>query len=255
MGTKAYAGVGCVYMASVNAAGVKTGPWLKVGNAYPLSVQVATEQQKQVSRMCGTAGQILAVKTEISDTVGSLTLKEWNAKNLAMALSGSAVAMSDAGASITAEAVTALAAGEYAELAHPDVSNVVVQDVTDTTTYVEGTDYTINSDLGFITIIAGGGISESDVLHIDYDYASQSGYQVSVGTSAQLRVAIRANLTDEFDSSRKLVLEIDSAVMAASAEINFISEPGSEGEDLPFAMTLETVGSATSPMRVNGVPA
>ncbi len=255
MPAKAYAGVGCVYMANVDAAGTKTGPWLKVGNAYPLSVQVTTEQQKQISRMCDTAGQTLAVKTEISDTVGTLTLKEWDAKNLAMALSGSAAAMSGAGGSATSENVTALAAGEYAELVNPDVSNVVVQDDGDAITYVENTDYTLNAKLGFITIVDGGAITEADVLHIDYDYAAESGYQVSVGTSVQKRVAIKANLKDEFDSSREFTLEIDSAVMASSAEINFISEPGSEGEELPFSMTLETVSGATSPMRVNGVPA
>ncbi len=242
-------------MAAVDSAGTKTGNWLKVGNAYPLSVQVTTEQQKSISRMCDTAGQTLAVKTEITDTVGSITLKEWNAANLAMALSGSAVAMSTAGASITAEAVTAVEAGEYAELAFSDVSVVVIQDVTDTTTYVEGTDYTLNAKLGLISIIAAGDISKDDVLHIDYTYAAESGYQVSVGTTAQKRVAIKCNLKDEFDAAREFTLEIDSAVLSSSAEINFISDPGSEGEELPFTMTLETVSGQTSPMRVNGVPA
>ena len=255
MNPKAYAGVGCLYMAAVNSAGTITGPWLKVGNAYPLSVQVTTEQQKQVSRMCDTAGQTLAVKTEITDTVGSFTLREWDAANLAMALSGSVVAMSGAGASITDEDVTALAPGEYMELEHPNVTNVVIQDATDTTTYVEGTDYAINPKLGFITIIESGDISKDDVLHVDYDYASASGYRVNVGTTAQKRVAIKASLRDEFDSSREFTLEIDSAVLASNSETNFISEPGSEGEELPFTMTLETVAGQTSPMRIDGIPA
>jgi len=253
MAAKAYAGVGCVYMASVDSAGTKTGNWLKVGNAYPLSVKVNTEQQKQISRMCDTAGQILAVKTEITDTVGSLVLKEWDAKNLAMALSGSAVLMSGVGADVAAEAVTAVDAGEYAELAHPDVSAVVVKDVTDATTYVLGTDYVLNAKLGLISILAAGAIAKDDVLHIDYTYAAESGYQINVGTTAQKRVAIKANLRDEFDSSREFLLEIDSAVLASSAEINFISAPGSEGEELPFTMTLETVSGQTSPMRVKWV--
>jgi hypothetical protein len=172
-----------------------------------------------------------------------------------MALAGDAVELTGSGGTVTAEAVTAVTAGEYAELANDDVSLVVVQDVTDTTTYVENTDYILNAKLGMIAIISGGAIAKDDVLHIDYTYAAESGYRVNVGTTAQVRVAIRANLKDEFDASREFTIDIDSAVIASSAEINFISEAGSDGEDLQFSMTLETLSGQTSPMRINGIPA
>lgn len=249
---KEYSGVGCVYMANVDADGVKTGEFRRVGNAYPLSVQVETEQIESKSRMCDTAGQTLATKTEISGTKGSLTLRQWNAANLAAALSGTATALTASGGTVADEAVTALDAGEYAELAHPVVSSVVVQDVTDATTYVDGTDFLINERLGLITIIDGGGISAGDVLHIDYTYAAESGYQVDIGTQTLFRVAIKASLKNEF-TAEEFSLELDSVVLASNAEINFISEAGTEGEELPFSMSLETVGSNTSPGRVNGV--
>ena len=252
MALKSYSGVGCVYMATVDANGSKTGNWLKVGNAYPLAVQVETSQVEVKSRMCDTAGQTLAVKTEITGSKGSLTLREWNAANLAMALSGEAVKRTGAGGSVSSENFTAVTAGEFGELDHRDISNLVVKDSTDATTYVEGTDYLVNKKLGLLAIIDGGAISVGDTLHVSYDYAAESGYRVDIGTKAIKRAAIMANLRNEF-SGEEFTLELDSAVFAANKEINFISEPGSEGEELAFDLTLETVGTATSPGRVNGI--
>lgn len=252
MSLASFAGIGTIYMAPVNSAGVLQGDYKAVGNAYPLSLQVSTSQMKVISRMIESAGQPLHVKTELEDVVGSLTLRQWDAKNLAWALSGSAAAMSGTGGSVTDEAVTAPAAGEFVKLANTDVSNVVVQDVTDTTTYVEGTDYELKDKAGLITILAAGSISEDDVLHIDYDYAAESGYEVDVGSSTLIRVSIYGHLKNEF-TDEEFLLEIDSAVLATDSEINFISEEGSEGEELNFNMTLETVGSNTSPARIKGI--
>jgi hypothetical protein len=252
MALKAYSGTGTVFLAPVNASGVKTGAYKQVGNAYPLSFQVATTQVEVLSRMVATAGQTIASKTEIDSTGGSMTLREWDAANLAWALAGTYTELTGTGADITAEAVTALAAGEYAELAHADVSDLVVKDATDTTTYVLGTDYTVNAKLGLLTILAGGDISAEDVLHCDYTYAAKSGYKVEIGTQAQIRVALKAELYNEF-SGESFTLEFDSLVLSANSEINFISEAGGEGEELAFTLTAETVGSNTSPGRVNGI--
>lgn len=250
---KAYSGTGTIYMRPVDSAGAPTGNFVPVGDAYPLSCQVATKQIKKKSRRVETAGQIIAAKNEIEDITGTLTLHEWNAANLAWALSGSKTERTGSGADITAEAVTALAAGEYAVLAYRDVSAVVVQDVTDTTTYVLDTDYKLDAKLGLITIIDGGAITASDVLHIDYTYAAETGYRVAIGTDVQIRVEILAHLYSEF-ADKHFVMELDSVILASNSEINFISDEGSEGELLQFGMTLETIEGATSPGRVDGVP-
>jgi len=239
-------------MRPVNAAGVKTGEYKPVGDAYPLSCQVATEQIKVKSRRVETAGQIIASKTEITDTTGSLVLREWNAANLAFALSGTATDQAAAGASITDEVVTALPAGEYAPLLYRDVSAVAVKHTSGTPVYEEDTDYTLDEKLGMLTIIDGGAITATDELKVDYDYAAKTGYQVTMGDKVQIRVQILAHLYSEF-ADEHYVLELDSVVMAADQEINFISEAGTEGEQLQFGMTLETLTGQTSPGRVNGI--
>lgn len=69
----------------------------------------------------------------------------------------------------TSESVT-LALG-IANTAHPNISSVTVKNNTDSTTYVEGTDYYIQYDSGTIALIPGGGITASQVLHVTYNYA------------------------------------------------------------------------------------
>lgn len=260
MSYKAYAGAGTVYMAPVDEDGVRTGDFRQVGDAYPLSIQVQTDQVKKKSRMVERAGQTIAARTKISDDgiTGTLTLHEWNAANLAWALSGSAVALTATSASVTDEALTAPAAGEYKQIggtANPrrNISAVTVTTSPAGTTYVEDTDYTIDTTLGLFTIISTGSISESDALLIDYTYAAESGYQVDIGSSVTLRVAILAHLHDEFRDSH-YTLELDSVVLNASQEINFISEEDSTGELLQFGMTLETLSGASSPGRIDGIP-
>jgi len=70
------------------------------------------------------------------------------------------------------EAVTVTALATWYALAHQRLrpGTVVVQDETDTTTYSEGTDYVIDYGNGKIKALSGGGISASDVLHVDYTY-------------------------------------------------------------------------------------
>lgn len=254
MSYKVYSGTGTVYMAPVDASGNRTGNYIQVGDAYPLSVQVATKQTEVKSRMVERAGQIIASKVEIDKISGKLTLREWNAANLAWAVSGSATLLSVVGGTVTDEVFVAPTAGEYKPLAKRGLTAVSVKHTSGSPTYVAGTDYTLDSKLGLLTILAGGAIIAAQSLKVSYTYAARANYQVNVGSSVQIRVAIFAHLYDEYRGV-DYELEIDSAVMSASKEINFISEAGSEGEALEFDMTLETLSGQSSPMRINGVPA
>jgi hypothetical protein len=257
MSYKVYSGTGTVYMAPVNSSGVRTGGFIQVGDAYPLSVQVTTKQTEVRSRMVERAGQIIASKNDIDTINGSLTLREWNAQNLAWAVSGTATDQTAAGSSVANAALTMPAPGVWQPLpgGQRGLSNVVVTDVAGTTTYDLTDDYLVDLTLGLFTSVADGLLAAGTVAtHIDADYAAKADYSVAVGTNVQIRVAILAHLYDEYRQEH-YELEIDSAILAANGEINFISEADSEGEPLQFSMVLETLSGASSPMRINGVPA
>lgn len=256
MGKKAYSGTGTIFMRPVTAAGVKTADFRKVGTAYPLGIQVTNEQVKVMGREVANAGQVIAAKNKLTEIGGSLTLREWDAHNLAWALSGGYTSQVAAGGSVasgTPEVVTVPAPGYWAELAHRDVSSVVVKSSDNGTTYAEGTAYEVDYKLGLITAVTGGALAAGTVsCNISYTYAAKTGYTVSIGSSTQIRVEVLANLYNEYQDEY-WTLELDSVVMGASQEINFISEPDSEGETLQFALTPETLSGGSSPGRINGI--
>jgi len=257
MSYKVYSGTGTVYFAPVNSSGVRTAGFTQVGDAYPLSVQVTTKQTEVRSRMVERAGQIIASKNDIDTISGSLTLREWNAQNLALGVSGTATDQTAAAGAVTAAALTMPEPGVWLPL--PDgesgLSSVVVKGSGGTPTYDLNEDYLVDTSLGLFTSVAGGLLAAGTVAcEITAVVDAKTGYSVAVGTNVQMRVAIKAHLYDEYRQEH-YELEIDSAVLAASQEINFISEADSEGEPLQFSMVLETLSGASSPMRINGVPA
>ena len=71
----------------------------------------------------------------------------------------------------TAEAIVVagelVVAGSIVDVGYYNATAIVVKDVTDATTYVDGTDYTFEAKSGFVTILDTGAISTGDVLHID----------------------------------------------------------------------------------------
>jgi len=255
MGLKAYSGQGTIYMRPVTAAGVATGNFRPVGTAYPLSIQVQNDQVKVYGRTVEAANQVIAAKNKVSELGGSLTIKEWNAANLAWALSGGYASQVASGASITDEAFTFPVPGEWKPLTtdRRDLSAVVVTSSPAGTTYALNTDYLYDAKLGLFTSVVGGALAAGTVeTLIDYAYAAKVGYTVSIGSSSQIRVEILAHLYDEY-SQEHWVLELDSVVLGSNSEINFISEPESEGEDLQFVLTPETLSGQSSCGRINGI--
>ena len=312
-----YSGIGSVFMAPVSSAGViEDGKgYYKVGDAHPLSVQVTTSTKKHQSREVDRAGQIIASKTIIEDIVGSLTLHQWSAQNLAWALAGDYEAEAVTGDTVTDEEIDAVH-DEYVRLDYAEISAVTVQrklgvdattwavstaytsasyvipttpngrfyhcttagtshaateptwpttkgaTVTDGTatwtdmgliTPVVTTDYVVQANLGMIQALSTGQITDGETLEVDYTYATKSNYKVNIGTESLLRVAILADLEDEY-TGESMTLELKSVVLNTTAEMNFISEQDSDHETLAFGLTIETPTGETSPGTVNGVP-
>jgi len=253
MGLKAYSGQGTIYMRPVTAAGVKTDDFRQIGTAYPLSIKVTNDQVKKLGRTVENANQVIAAKNKLTELAGTLTLHEWNAANLAWALSGGYASQVASGSTVTDEAITIPIPGEWIEVAHRDISSVVVTSSPAGTTYTVDVDYKFDAKLGLFTTITGGALAAGTVATlIDYAYAAKTGYTVAIGSSSQIRVEILAHLYDEY-SQEHWVLELDSVVLGSNSEINFISEPESEGETLEFVLTPETLSGASSCGRVNGI--
>ncbi|KJS00892.1 MAG: hypothetical protein VR65_10825 [Desulfobulbaceae bacterium BRH_c16a] len=255
MGSKAYSLVGSVYFGLLDANKQLVGGYFKVGNVFPLKLKVETEQKSQISRQIENFGQTLDTLTRLKSITGNMDIHQWLAKTLAWGLSGGATAMTAEAGTVDAGTPEAIVAvhDQFVRLANKKVSSVVVKDEADTTTYDVGTDYTVNANLGMIEVLSTGTIADGSTLHVSYSYAAESGYRVDIGTNTLIRVAIMVDGQNEY-TGEKIDAEFYSVVLASGSEIGIISEPESDYEKLPFAMTFETPEGMTSPGKINGIP-
>lgn len=136
---------GKVYLAERTAQG-KPAKLEWVGNAPELTLQLATETTDKTESYTGNRLQIGQLSRGKTATL-NLTLDEWTAKNLALALYGKA--MEIAGSTVTAEPLpSGLAAGDLVRLEYPFASDIVL--TADSTPLVLDTDYRIESVPGSV---------------------------------------------------------------------------------------------------------
>lgn len=85
----------------------------------------------------------------------------------------------------------------------------VIQDETDTITYVAGTDYTID-EYGSISVIPTGDISEGDEIHVSYDTPDTSGLTASdfIGVTSPAKTGHKlfVDCLDQFGFSPKIFI-------------------------------------------------
>lgn len=235
---------GDVYIDRLTDGGASTG-LRKIGNATLLSLQESTETVQRTSKQRDSYGQALDTVQIKQPTQLAMTLDEIDKENLAFALLGEAATQTITGASITDEAVTAKL-DRWVPLAHRDVSTVVVQDATDTTTYVAGTDYEIEARLGWIRALPGGAITDDEVLHVDYAYASATIATVA-GASKPL---IRAKLIldgKNLANGDQIIVTIDETTLSPNSAVDFLA---GEFVSLEMSGSPKTLAGKTSPYGV-----
>lgn len=242
---KAMSLIGTVYVGLLDGNKALVGGYRRLGNVYPVSIKLDTAQKKQISRLRESAGQNLHTKTSLADTIGAMVLREWDARNLAWALSGEEVELTATSGTVTTGSVT-IVLDEWVKLGHKNVSSVVLG------AHVLGTDYELNTTLGLVKGISTGGMT-AEATSVDYAYAAESGYRVNIGTKTQIRIAMMIDGENEFDGE-PVDAEFDSVVLATSADINLISDPETDYEELPFSLSYETLSGKSSPGHINGIP-
>jgi len=199
-----YSGQGVVMLGD-NVAGASKG-LIPVGNVSDLRIAIATSVLEHKESTTGFRGIDLRLTTEVKATL-TMTVENFIAANLATALRGTNTTVAS-GTSVTFNTGVAVQDAILA-LPHIKVSNVVVKDDTDTTTYVADTDYILNAEAGSIKIVStadGGSIATDDVLHITYDHAAQE--LVDAMDSSATEKYMRFEGLNTADGNNPVVVEV-----------------------------------------------
>lgn len=245
---------GNLYIAPVNDAGTLTGNWEFLGEAYPMSLQLSKEVTSFMGRTKATYNKQIGSKEKPSTATGSLRLNEYSAKHVAKALSALISTRAVSSSTLSAKAVTVGDYGEYVDIGTEDLSSVVVQDATDTTTYVLDTDYSLDAVLGLIAPIDGGSIAEDATLHISATGAANTDTRLTIGGAGTTqKYAIKGALVDEFEGT-DVKLYLRKVLLTTNAEVILVSDEGAEKEALDFTLTPEIPTGQTDYGTLDGLP-
>ena len=226
--------------------GASTG-WKQVPGLTKFAISNSSEIKEAKSKDIGKYGQVIASVALPNASELSISIAELNAQSLAVALMGTDEAHTVAGAVVSTPVSVTAKKGVYVDIGHRNVKagTVVVKNNAEAVTYVLGTDYELNLDLGMI-LTKGATIQNNDVLKITYEHLGASGFAVEGGTLPQILGALRLdgrNLAD----GKKLNIDVYSALLVSDGEIDFMSD---EFAVFNFAGRMNTPTGGTHPYKV-----
>lgn len=183
---------GAIYVSPRTAAGAPVG-YRFVGEVNSLTLAPNISRTDITENVTGSR----AVGASFYSSVNfNLTMENRSIKPEHLALIMQGVDSPQTAASVTDQSHTAQQ-GMMIRLMHINVSNVVVTDDPDVTTYVEDTDYVVHAEAGLIEILSTGSITDDEALLIDYDYADQHKVTANPNNAAVSVLFAGVNMTND----------------------------------------------------------
>jgi len=187
-----------------------------------------------------------------------MTCDNMSTANVGMFLSGAESTVTQASTPISNEAHTVIGGRHYQlgySTSNPggarNVSSVVVTNVAGTTTYTAGTDYNVDTALGRLQIIEGGGITDGTVVHVDYTPEATTWDRVATGANTELTGALRVIADNAAGEDRDFYMP--SVSLQPSGEMPIIAE-GTDFASMQF--TVEVLKPANQEaIYIDGRPA
>lgn len=238
---KSYVASGDMMGALLNANKQKVSGYIDIGEAGPFEVEVKLKQKKQKSSRKGMRGQTIDSGATIDEITGSVAIKNWIAKHIAMMVSGTSVELSIALGTVSDASITLPDDGSWVFLGHRNVSDVLID------TLVENTDFEVKPALGLIR----GLDTTSGVKTVAYSHAGETGYKVDIGTASVIRMALLVDGQND-EGGEPFIAEFDSVVFIPKSRLAIISDSESDYEKMEFDLLFETLPGKTSPGTING---
>lgn len=222
--------------------GARTGLALK-GNCTSFVPKPDSQREEQTATGKSNYGQVLASVTLPKPMTAKISFNQLDADLFAAAFFGENSAFTQAAGTLTAAAVTVIE-DRYVEIGKLKLSNVVVKDVTDTTTYAAGTDYEISATMGMIKAIAGGAINGGDVVHVTADYAEINGTRMKAMTKSNVRIRVKLD-GKNFADGREFISDIYQMRLSPTTDFSLV---GTGFVEATFEGSLETPTGYSEPM-------
>ena len=220
-----------------------TAGFVYFGPTESVTVTVANEwiEHKSTEGCVSLVDKKISVGKTADISIGSTTI---NPSSLARAFQGTIE--EDNQLEVTAEPIitTAVTPGFIYEYGYLGATEVIVQDDTDTITYVLDVDYELIAKAGYIIPIVGGAITDGDILHLavtapEFDGAIVSAMKLDQ-LSGEMKLVTNSNTGNDYEYHFKNVdISQDGELsLKGSSEFAIISYAGS--------ITIDSTTAASS---------
>jgi hypothetical protein len=220
MAARGFLGAGDLYLA-IQVSGVfpeYVGPF----ECRKLEVKPNVTVKEMTSKGKTTYGQVIETVAVQQPADLTVELSEVAKDTLTIALLGTTSAITQASGSVTDEAITAKL-GKWIVLSKAQVSGIVVTNSAATVTYVNGVDYIVNAEMGWVKALTGGAITESQSLKVDFSHAAITGTLIKGSTQAQIRARFLLDGVN-FADDTPCIVTIHEAVIAADSAFDFLAD-------------------------------
>ena len=230
MASRGFIGGGDLYIArAVNGVfGDYVGPY----ECTKFEIKPNVDRKEMTSRGKSTYGQVIETVSLQKPAELKIELAEVNKESLTVALLGVAGTLSQVAGTLVSELLTPRLGVWLAVSKSALIAPVVVKNSAGTTIFVDGIDYLVNRELGWIKPLVGGAITLADVLKVSCSYSAVTGSEIRGAVTADIRAKFKLdgkNLADGLPvilTVHEAVISPDSAFDFLQADFASVSLPG-----------------------------
>lgn len=242
-------GAGKVHIDVLTDLGAATGLALK-GNCTKMSVKPDSELIEEYGASDTDLYQAIASAVVPKPTTAESEFNFLDADLFAMAFMGTNSALTQSAGSFADPGIDVVTiADKMVEVGKYKIAGAVVKNSAGTTTYVEGTDYEINSRVGGLTALSSGAIAAGETVKLIATYPEIAGTVMRGSTKSDIRCRILwegKNMSD----GREFIVELYRARLAPSTDFNFQNAIDKKFVRVGFKMTLEIPAGKTEAYRL-----
>jgi hypothetical protein len=221
MAARGFLGAGDLYIATfVNGVpGDFKGPY----ECKKFEIKPNVERKEMTSKGRTTYGQVIESVTIPQPADLTVELPEVNKESLAIALLGTSAAVSQTAGSITDEVVTVAALDTWYPVSKGYFSVMTAKN-TANVALVEGTDFIVDKQLGWIKVLVGTTkVTAGQTIKVSGTYQTASGNEIKAMTNPQLRCRFKL-VGKNFADDLPYTVTVHEAVIAADSAFDFLQD-------------------------------
>lgn len=245
MSARGFLGAGDLYIARfVNGT---FEDWKGPFECTRFEIKPNIDLREMTSKGKSTYGQVIESVALQQPADFTVDLAEVNKDSLAIALLGTTASLSQTAGTLTDQAVT-VKLDAWVDIGNAALAQAItVENTGGTTTYVEGVDYLLNRDLGWIKALPGGAIADNASVNVSGAYAAISGTTINGAATADLRARFKLDGKNQVDQS-SVIVTVHEVVVAADAAFDFLAD---DFNTVSMPGRMKTPSGFTSPFTVH----